>query len=211
MLVLSDPAVAAVPVWECGEDLADVRDHPDLLLDCRKRDSAGAWALLRSSVLTRLLRAQRALPAGLRLLVIEGYRPATLQRHYFQQHQADLVATYPQWPPGRVETEASKHVAPPAVAPHPRGAAIDVTLATADGAELDLGTPVDATPEQSASACFTAAENISANARANREILLNRLTETGLVNYPPEWWHYSYGDPYWAATTGAPHAIYAPQ
>jgi zinc D-Ala-D-Ala dipeptidase len=30
------------------------------------------------------------------------------------------------------------------------------------------------------------------------------------VNYPTEWWHWSYGDSYWALTTGAPAAIYGP-
>jgi hypothetical protein len=32
----------------------------------------------------------------------------------------------------------------------------------------------------------------------------------GLVNYPTEWWHWSYGDRYWALLTGADHAIYGP-
>jgi D-alanyl-D-alanine dipeptidase len=32
----------------------------------------------------------------------------------------------------------------------------------------------------------------------------------GLVNYPTEWWHWSYGDRYWALVTGAPAALYGP-
>jgi D-alanyl-D-alanine dipeptidase len=28
------------------------------------------------------------------------------------------------------------------------------------------------------------------------------------VNYPTEWWHWSYGDRYWALMTGAPAARY---
>jgi D-alanyl-D-alanine dipeptidase len=31
-----------------------------------------------------------------------------------------------------------------------------------------------------------------------------------LVNYPTEWWHWSYGDRYWALMTGAPAALYGP-
>ncbi len=30
----------------------------------------------------------------------------------------------------------------------------------------------------------------------------------GFVNYPTEWWHWSYGDRYWALLTGSPHAVY---
>lgn len=210
MLLLSDPAVAAVPIHECGEDLADVRTTRELLLDRRKQDPAGAWCQLRTGVIDRLSRAQQALPDGLRLLVVEGYRPAELQQHYFDSHRRELAHTHPEWSPERLDTEASKHIAPPAVAPHPCGAAVDVTLAHDDGTELDLGTAINATPDASANACFTAADNISDTARAHREILTTTLAGVGLANYPPEWWHYSYGDRYWAAATGAHAAIYAP-
>ncbi|SED95789.1 D-ala-D-ala dipeptidase [Streptomyces sp. TLI_105] len=37
------------------------------------------------------------------------------------------------------------------------------------------------------------------------------LTSTGLVNYPTEWWHWSYGDRYWAPATGAATAPYGPK
>ena len=30
------------------------------------------------------------------------------------------------------------------------------------------------------------------------------------MNYPTEWWHWSYGDRYWALVTGAPAAHYGP-
>ena len=36
------------------------------------------------------------------------------------------------------------------------------------------------------------------------------LGGAGLVNYPTEWWHWSYGDRYWALLTGAPAALYGP-
>ena len=32
----------------------------------------------------------------------------------------------------------------------------------------------------------------------------------GLVNYPTEWWHWSYGERYWAFSAGADHAVYGP-
>ena len=36
------------------------------------------------------------------------------------------------------------------------------------------------------------------------------LRGAGLVNYPTEWWHWSYGDRYWALMTGATAAVYGP-
>jgi zinc D-Ala-D-Ala dipeptidase len=54
----------------------------------------------------------------------------------------------------------------------------------------------------------TDAANLSAMARRNRRVLMTALAAAGLVNYPTEWWHWSYGDRYWALLTGQPAAIY---
>ncbi|GGS09467.1 D-alanyl-D-alanine dipeptidase [Streptomyces aureoverticillatus] len=208
--LMSDPSVAAVPVRDCGEPLVDVRAAGALLVDARAADPADAYAQLREGVLQRLLHAQELLPPGLRLLFVEGYRPLSLQRHYFEQYAAELGADNPSWPPARIHAAASRFVSPPEIAPHSAGAAVDLTLAAADGTECDLGTAIDASPEESAGACYTDAPGISAEARVNRKILGAALTGAGLVNYPTEWWHWSYGDRYWALATGAECALYGP-
>ncbi|MEU1294176.1 M15 family metallopeptidase [Streptomyces sp. NPDC005840] len=210
IITLSDPRVAAVLVDECGEPLVDVREVPELLLDGRQATDDGAYALLRSGVLGRLLQAQRALPAGLRFLVVEGYRPPGLQRRYYEQYATTLRAAHPDASPARVRELASAYISPPEVAPHVCGGAVDLTLCAEDGTELPLGTEVNATPEESAGACRTDAPGISATARANRTLLREALTSAGFVNYPTEWWHWSYGDRYWALLRGRPAARYGP-
>ena len=50
----------------------------------------------------------------------------------------------------------------------------------------------------------------TAAARRNRRTLSAALTTAGLANYPPEWWHWSYGVRYWALRTGAAAALYGP-
>jgi D-alanyl-D-alanine dipeptidase len=104
----------------------------------------------------------------------------------------------------------SRFVAPPEVAPHVAGAAIDVSLVDWNGQPVDLGTPVDASPESSDGACYFDAAGISASARRARGVLADALHAAGFVNYPTEWWHWSYGDRYWAYVVGAPAAIYGP-
>ncbi|MGW0706278.1 M15 family metallopeptidase [Streptomyces sp. NPDC002643] len=210
IILMSDPKVAAVPVHDIDEPLVDVRGGGDLLVDDRKRDTTGAYAHLRAGVLDRLVQAQSLLPHGLRLLFIEGYRPPSLQRHYFDSYADELRALHPDWDAERVRTAASRYVSPPEIAPHSAGAAVDLTLVDADGRELDFGTRVNASPEESAGACYTGADTITAEARAHRDTLGAALTGAGLVNYPTEWWHWSYGDRYWALTTGAPAALYGP-
>ncbi|MEU1284855.1 M15 family metallopeptidase [Kitasatospora sp. NPDC005856] len=210
IILMSDPKVAAIPVAHRAEQLLDVRSGNGLLVDERKQDGTGAFAHLRAGVLDRLLDAQAALPDGLRLLFVEGYRPPALQSSYFDEYAAELRTANPDWPADRIRSATSRYVSPPEIAPHSAGAAVDLTLVDADGRELDLGTRVNASPEESAGACYTHADGISAQARANRRLLSDALTGAGLVNYPTEWWHWSYGDRYWALATGAPSALYGP-
>ncbi|MFC4529580.1 M15 family metallopeptidase [Sphaerisporangium dianthi] len=208
IVLISDPRVTSIPVQENGEALADVRGV--LSVDGRLADPAGAYAHLREGLLRRLEDAQSQLPYGYRLLVVEGYRPPELQRRYFEEYKDELRAAFPEMSPEELHVAASRYVSPIEVAPHTAGAAVDLTLATDDGAEVDMGTPVNANPEESDGACYTGAPNISDAARQNRKILSTALEAAGLVNYPTEWWHWSYGDRYWAMTTRTPTALYGP-
>lgn len=210
MILLSDRRISAVPLGDNGESLIDLRETPDLRVDGRLADPAGAYARLREGVAQRLLAAQRALPGGLRLLVVEAYRPLTLQTAYFEDYRAELRVAHPDWDGARLHVEASKYVSPPEVAPHSTGGTVDLTLCTEDGVELDLGTAVNASPLASADACFTDSPQISAEARRNRDVLATALAGAGLVNYPTEWWHWSYGDRYWALSTRASRTEYGP-
>ncbi|MEU8618117.1 M15 family metallopeptidase [Streptomyces sp. NPDC048623] len=211
LVLMSDPKVAAIPVVESGERLVDVRHDGWLLVDTRKQDPADAFAFLREGVLERLAKAQAMLPAGLRLLFVEGYRPPSLQREYFEEYADQLRATHPSWSTEQIHSAASRYVSPPDIAPHSAGAAVDLTLADADGNELDLGTRMNADPEESEGACYTHAAGISDEARAHRELLGTVLTAAGLVNYPTEWWHWSFGDRYWALISGETAALYGPK
>jgi len=206
---MSDPRVAAVPVRENRQELLDVRER-GFLVSSYRADAVGAFAKVRVGVLKRLELAERSLPSGLRLLFIEGYRPLALQQRYFGEYLESLRAANPGWNDERLRAAASRYVSPPALAPHSAGAAVDVTLCTADGRELDLGTRVNASPEESGGKCYTDHPDVEAAAAANRAVLGGALRAAGFVNYPTEWWHWSYGDRYWAMATGVPEALYGP-
>lgn len=210
MLLLSDPRLLEIPVEDTGEPLVDLVDYPDLTLDQRKADPDGYWRQVRQGVAERLLIARQALPEGFDLLFIEGYRPMALQDSYFTEHLTHLMAEFPDLDEPAARIRASQYISPIEVAPHPCGAAVDLTL-TENGAEVDMGTPVNQSPEDSDGACYMAAENISPAARQSRQILADAMGAAGFVNYEPEWWHWSYGDRIWAARSGAPAVLYSPR
>lgn len=83
-----------------------------------------------------------------------------------------------------------------AAAPHPTGGAVDLTLSEVDGVVRPLPAccsgPVPRPDERTG------------------ELLASALVAAGLVNYPARWWHWSYGDRFWAWVNRAPQARYGP-
>ena len=198
-ILLSDARVRAVPVVESGEPL--VRLPASL---------SPAGALVRAGLADRLMAADLRLPRGVRLRVVEGHPPVEQQRAIIASYAAQVRAHHPGLDATELARLTSRFVSPVDVAPHVAGAAVDLTLVDVCGEELDLGTPIDATPEDSDGRCYFAAAGIGPDARAHRELLAAVLGAQGLVNYPTEWWHWSFGDRYWALLTDAQFAPYGP-
>jgi len=199
-VLMSDDRITEIPAIEVGEPLVDLYSHGI---------SAEGRQLVREGVADRLAVADSFLPTGVRLHVVEGLRPLRLQLEIYNGYRAELQRLNPGISDAEVHVLASRFVSPVEVAPHVAGAAVDLTLVGEHG-PFDLGTPIDTTPEQSNGACFFDATNISREARTNRALLADVLTAAGLVNYPTEWWHWSYGDRYWAFLEHRDHALYGP-
>lgn len=218
-ILLGDARVAAIPIAPTSEPLVRLddgarlsvaRSGPVAPVGAPVPATGKAHTMVRRALAERLGTAFERLPDGLRLHVVEGYRPPNLQRRWFEAYQAALMARMPGLDGVRCHELASRFIAPPNVAAHPSGAAVDVTLVDAAGNQLDMGTLIDATPEESNGACYFDAPGIAPQARENREILAASLRSVGFVNYPTEWWHWSYGDRYWAVATGRSAALYGP-
>lgn len=160
-------------------------------------DHASTTPRVRVGVLERLQRASKRLPPDFELVVIDAHRMRTFQ--------AELFAYYQEQP----SLKRARYVADPydesLVPPHVTGGAVDLTLSWR-GAVLGLGTDFDEFTEESAPAAL---ENATpSTARTLRRLLASVLIEEELVPIDTEWWHWSYGDQYWASVTAAPMAIY---
>ncbi|MGW3998728.1 hypothetical protein ACWEF6_35010 [Amycolatopsis sp. NPDC004772] len=83
-----------------------------------------------------------------------------------------------------------------AAAPHPTGGAVDLTLSEVD----EVVKPVPA----------CCADPVGPPQGRVGELLVPALVAAGLVNYPARWWHWSYGDRFWAWVSQAPRARYGP-
>ncbi|CAI9401615.1 M15 family metallopeptidase [Nocardioides sp. T2.26MG-1] len=211
VVLLSDPRIAAIAEPDAPQPgLVDLAGAADLVIDHRKEDPEGHWRRLRAPVADLLgTAAVLAADEGVALRLVEGFRPAALQGRYFHEYVATLRGLHPQADDATLRTLAARHVSPPEVAPHTAGAAVDVTL-EAGGVELDLGSAVNATPEASGGRCYTGAPDVAGPAAEHRRLLIAIMDRAGFVNYPTEWWHWSYGDRYWAWSTGSRRALFGP-
>jgi len=108
----------------------------------------------------------------------------------------------------RLKEEVSKFVAPLYITPpHSTGGAVDLSIIDPDGKKLDMGTKMGV--DYGLDKTRTDSTVISRAARKNRQILIRVMTAAGFVNYPTEWWHWSYGDQYWAAALKKKYSVYS--
>ena len=210
-LKINDPEVYAIPIQENNESLVDLRvQHREFFLgDARElsEEVPAETSFFRKSAAEYLANAAKNLPAGILFKIKEAHRPLETQRRIFFATMKRIQEENPDWSEAQVYEKTSTFVAPPDnTPPHSTGGAIDLTLMTVDGAELDMST--DSKKTGYTDACYTYSETISDQAKANRSILINVMQDAGFVNYPAEWWHWSYGDRYWAYMLEKPFAIY---
>lgn len=209
IILIADPRILATPIQEIGEPLVDVKNFTQIFLSAATFQKASSYTKVRQSVVNRLLDATQYLPFGIRFLLEEGHRTLTVQKEIFDEYYQKLKMANAQWNENTLFEATMKYVAPPHDnPPHSTGAAIDITLVNSQGEKLDMGTAMNETPDQNQNASYTYAPNSSAAAKANRQILIDALSKVDFVNYPTEWWHWSYGDRYWAYHKQMPHAIF---
>ena len=153
---------------------------------------------LRSGAADRLVAASAQLPDRFGLGVYDAYRSSVAVRALYDRAHAEN----PGLPDGFVANPDDPNSTPP----HSTGGAVDLTL-TFDGLPVDLGTKFDCFDERAA---LCAQEHTDTGFRHLRRMLHQTMLGAGFVTYPPEWWHYSYGDQRWAATVGETSPLYGP-
>lgn len=143
-----------------------------------------------------LQRVERTLRAqGLRLKVFDCYRPARAVGDFVVwagdlSDQSTKAAYYP-----RLDKRAllGDYISP--TSGHSRGATLDLTLMRCASASdpgsctpLDMGTPFDYFDVSA----HTDWPGASPAQREHRQRLVAAMAGEGFVNYPLEWWHYTY-------------------
>lgn len=217
IVLITDPRVLSVPIKECGEPLIDLRDQKTLAFGPSPEVPNNlCYTKLRKSLYEKLCEAQKLLPNRVRLCVYEGWRSLELQEFLFKKMYKNNQNSFAHMNEKELFFETTKLVSPirafdgtANIPPHSTGGAVDVYLIGSDEKLLDMGMPLDQwSHDEGARLSQTDSEWISDEARNNRLIMKSALSAVGCINYPTEYWHWSYGDRYWAYMTQAPQAIF---
>ncbi len=205
------PSFTSVPIKECGEQLVELSQEgfslqPEYYLQQLTHEKR---MFLRESVVKKLLAIQDELKI-VRFKIWDGYRPRQLQRKLYERLWKKLEEKHPEWNETALENEVRKFVNPwteDVAPPHATGGAIDLTLVSTDGTELDMGTAFDHFGPEAASLYFDK-NKINETVKENRKMLRKGMQSEGFWPHAYEWWHFEYGTQSWALGYNKPYAMY---
>lgn len=210
-----------VPIEECGEPLVMLNDlDPDLIVVIpeyfqKKIENASEQQYFREGNAKKLLEAatflQRIHPTY-RLAIADAWRPLEVQQSLFDGFARNIKEEHPDWSDEKVKTEAQTYVSIPSAdpakpSPHNTGGAVDLYIIDGEN-EVPMGGPFDAFGEISRTNFYEdAVTEQEIEWRNNRRLLNHVMSQAGFINYPEEWWHFDYGNQFWAKLAGQ-KAIY---
>ncbi len=158
----------------------------------------------------RLYTAASLLPEGYRLLIWDGFRPDHVQRGLYEAFEASIRRENPELTGPALSEKVTTYVSYPsqnlsAPAPHATGGAVDLTILDENGDELPMGTVFDDFSELARTDAF---HDKPGDVQESRKLLLAVMEAAGFSNYIEEWWHFDYGNQWWALRTGQEAAVY---
>lgn len=158
----------------------------------------------RNSVVIKLEKISKILSQqGLKLLVYELYRDANTQEQMRREQIQLLNNSYPELSDNEIKNMVDKRVSAYGGG-HQTGGAVDLTICKPDGTPLNMGTNyLEFNKNTETNSKYLTKEQLN-----NRKLLIHLMTEEGFVNYPAEWWHFSYGDKMWASYSYKKYAFY---
>ena len=158
----------------------------------------GEIIYVRDSVARKLASVEAYLrKQGYCLRVVYGYRHPDIQMAYFTKRKYEIAKEKPGISDKDLESYVHNFVAVPDIAGHPTGAAIDATLTTLDGDEVDMGSAIADYSDEDI--IKTQADGLTSEQIKNRKLLHDAMVGEGFAPFYGEWWHFSYGDREWAA------------
>ncbi len=214
-----------VEIRECGEKLIFLNElYPKRIFIESQYFSQGLEGsikecFVRETVAKMLIEVSKRLPNDYKLVIWDAWRPIEVQKAIFYRYKEKLKNLNPEVNEENLFIWAQKYISLPSVdenkpSPHSTGGAVDLSIIDSSGNYLNMGTAFD---DFSIKANTRYYEQLLEKGKAlsdndlvilnNRRLLFHTMTDVGFTNYLEEWWHYDYGNQFWAKSKGV-SAIY---
>lgn len=226
--VMQDLRIKTIPIVDCKEELVNIhtmnhrniRMLPNPTLPFSGPDTSAGFecsSLIRKGLWQRLEAMANNLQllkpeTSISILVFEGLRDCQTQAKLFDITVEQLKEGKSQLSDSDIKKLAEKFITPPnETPPHATGGCVALRLFDDNKNEfLDMGKfGFLWFPENKNDESNTFSANLSEEQQRNRMLLLNAAALAGLINYPYEWWHFSFGDRYFCYYTNNKTAIYS--
>ncbi len=199
----------SIQIKDNKEPLVDIKKYcPGIIIDIDKpRMKKEKTAYVRRTVAKMLHKAQTYLPNGWNFIIGDAWRPAYVQISIFYGFIKRFTKEHPDWTKKRVVQEANKFVAPWKeidASGHMTGGALDLRLIDKKGRKIPMKCR-KLTYQQNA---LPNPKLLPTYIRNNRKILFSAMEKAGFSNCSNEYWHWSYGDYWWAKRYKKSIAIY---
>lgn len=160
----------------------------------------------RETVADKLATAQMYLSNGYKFVILDAYRPICIQQRLWSFYRQTVKNNFPNLSDDEIDFKTSFFISKPSYdvkhpSLHNTGGAVDLTICDNSGKWLNMGTEFDDFSDKAWTNHFEEYKK-DIEVRDNRRMLYNAMIKAGFTNLPSEWWHYDYGDKFWAYFTG---------
>lgn len=191
---MSKTYIGMAHVRENYEPLVEV-SHPKIILN---KETIEQPVLLRKEVATRLYKIANKLPEEQYIKIYSAYRSRITLYNIWKEEVERTEKENPNMQRGELLSLVKFKVSAPNInmGGHDTGAAIDMAICDKNGKDLDFGSKYHENTQAGSLISLTAEQ------KKNQKYLHNLMKSQNFVQQPGQWWHYSYGDRYWAVYKG---------
>lgn len=188
---MSRTYIGMVHVKESYEPLVEI-SHLKIIFN---KETIEQPVMLRKEVVSRLYKIANNLPDNLYVKIYSAYRSRIALYNIWKEELERTEKENPNMQRGELLSLVKFKVSAPDtnMGGHDTGAAVDLAICDRNGKDLDFGTKY----HENGSLI-----SLNTEQKNNRKYLLKLMKSQNFVQQPGQWWHYSYGDRYWAVYKG---------
>lgn len=187
--------VGRVHVHECYDPLVPFVPNKKIILNY---DTLEQPVLIRKNVLKKITKVAESLPDNVNMKVYKAFTSKQTLNERFEEIVNKILDVDPKIGRHEAIRMAKYQSTDPSgnLGGHETGAAIDIAFCDASGKDFDYGSNIFDRSIPSYK------HVLNKEQKNNRKFLVKKMKKQGFVNFPAEWWHFSYGDRMWSAYKG---------